>query len=690
MRKKRNLLYVLLALFMFILSASTAYGQETEGGDSDKTLSPYFFVEGGDSETDSFPLKDTKVTANINGVIAETYVTQTYTNEGTTPINASYVFPASTRVSVHGMKMEIGDKVITAKIKEREEAKAEFEEAKSEGKSASLLEQQRPNVFNMNVANIMPGDVVKIELHYSELIVSTEGTYQFVFPTVVGPRYVSPSEDQDAETNQWTETPYLKEGKTPAGAYDISVNLSAGVPISDLTCSSHKIKVTKDNDSTAKVTLSNPEDYAGNRDFILDYKLTGEEVSCGLMLNKGGEENFFLMMVQPPQRFKSEDIPPRDYVFVLDVSGSMYGFPLDTAKILIKNLVSNLRETDTFNVILFSGAAMQMSPRPVPATADNIQKAIKLIDEQDGGGGTELTSALRDAVAIPRDRDISRSVVVITDGYISDEKATFDLIRRNLDTTSFFSFGIGSSVSRYLIDGIAKAGQGEAFVVTDPNEADKTAERFRTYIQAPILTDIQVTYDGFDAYDTEPSKLPTLFAERPIILFGRWRGEPGGTIKITGKTGSQDYVKEISVADVTPLETNNALPYLWARTKVENLTDYGSSNSDEEAVKKEVTALGLKYSMMTPYTSFIAVTDIVRNKDGQGKDVKQPLPLPEGVSDLAIGGYTSGSEPGEIILAGGIIFLVLLNLFCRGIRRVHRRKVLSSCEAETAGSSGEE
>lgn len=670
MRKKRNWLCILFTLCMLLASSTAVYGEGSDGGDGDKTAAPYFFVEGGDSSTDSFPLKETKVSANINGVIAETYVTQTYTNEGTAPINASYVFPASTRVAVHGMKMEIGDKVITAKIKEKEEAKVEFEEAKSEGKSASLLEQQRPNVFNMSVANIMPGDVVRIELHYSELIVSTEGTYEFVFPTVVGPRYVSPSEDQDAEDNQWTETPYIKDGKTPDGKYDISVNLSTGVPISDVTCTSHKVNVTKDNESTAKVTLSNPEDYAGNRDFILDYKLTGKEVNCGLMLNKGQDENFFLMMVQPPERYKPEDIPPRDYVFVLDVSGSMYGFPLDTAKILIKNLVGNLRDTDTFNVILFSGASMQMSPRPVPATADNIQKAIKMIDEEDGGGGTELTSALRDAIAIPRDKNISRSVVVITDGYIFDEKATFDLISKNLDTTSFFSFGIGSSVSRYLIDGIAKAGQGEAFVVTDPDEAEETAKRFRTYIQAPILTDIHVTYDGFDTYDMEPSKLPTLFAERPIVLFGKWRGEPTGTIKITGKTGSQDYVKEIAVSDVQPLDTNNALPYLWARTKVENLTDYGNNNADEEAVKKEVTALGLKYSMMTPYTSFIAVTDIVRNKDGDSKDVKQPLPLPEGVSNLAVGGYTNGSEPGEIILAGGIIFLILLNLICRAIRKI--------------------
>lgn len=253
-------------------------------------------------------------------MIAETYVTQTYVNEGKEPINASYVFPASTKVTVHGMKMEIGDHVVTAKIKEKEEGKEEFEQAKSEGKSSSLLEQERPNVFTMNVANIMPGDTVRLELHYTELIVSTEGTYQFVFPTVVGPRYKSVSGDTDAGGEPWVETPYLKEGDTPPGSYNICVRLAAGVPITDLTSGSHKVDIAWEEKLAAQVTLSGEEEFAGNRDFILDYKLTGQDISSGLMLGTGDKEKFFMLMVQPPVRVKTEDIPPREYIFVLDVS----------------------------------------------------------------------------------------------------------------------------------------------------------------------------------------------------------------------------------------------------------------------------------------------------------------------------------------------------------------------------------
>ena len=669
MEKHKIGLCVLLAIIIIIVSSTNVYSSEIDDIDDDKTLAPYFFVEGEDNSYDSFPLKETAVTVNINNIIADIRIVQTYINEGETPINVNYVFPASTRASVHGMKMEIGDKVVTAKIKEREEAKQEFEEAKNEGKSASLLEQQRPNVFTMSVANIMPQDTIRVELHYTELIVATEGVYQFVFPTVVGPRYSNTLESKASITDLWVASPYLKNGESYPEKYDITVNLSAGVPITGLACTSHQVNVTRNGESAAQIKLSDPEDFAGNRDFILEYKLTGQEMSHGLMLNTGEKENFFMLVLQPPERFDIKDIPPREYIFILDVSGSMSGYPLDTAKKLIGNLIANLRETDSFNLVLFSGASYQMSPHSLPATKENIKTAMDLINRQDGGGGTELAPALEQALAIPRDKNVSRSIITITDGYIDGEKAIFDIITENLDQTSFFSFGIGTSVNRYLVDGIAKAGLGESFVVTKPSDADQIAERFRMYIQSPLLTDIHVTYNGFDVYDVEPPHIPTLFAQRPIVLFGKWRGEQSGSIQISGKRGNQDYVSNIQVAEVKPLETNTAISYLWARTKVERLIYYGFNNTDEDAVKQEVTATGLEYSMMTPYTSFIAVIEEVRNPDKNGTEVDQPLPLPLNVSDFAVGGsYMQGAEPNDIIL----LFLVLAALLIVALYR--RRK----------------
>lgn len=679
MKKMKRAFSILLALLLLLTCAAPVYAEESEQETDDRTLAPYFYVESENTKVDTFPLKETKVTTNINGTIAETFVIQTYTNEGTSPLNARYVFPASTKVTVHGMKMTIGNQVITAQIKEREEAREEYEEAKSEGKSASLLEQQRPNVFTMDVANVMPGDNIAIELHYTEMITPSEGVYQFVFPTVTGPRYVNPNQETTQDSDQWTATPYLEDGRTAEGKYDIVVNLSTGVPITDMKCKSHSLNVDFSSETSAQLTLADPEHYAGDRDFILNYKLTGEELSSGLMLYTGEEENFFMLTVQPPERFASEDIPPREYIFVLDVSGSMYGYPLDTAKGLIKDLVSNLRKTDSFNLILFSSDIYQMSPQSLPATRKNIRAAMRLIDEQEGGGGTLLSTALESALATPANENMARNIITITDGYISDEKNVFQIIHQNLNTTSFFSFGIGDAVNRYLIDGIAKAGQGESFVVTDSADAAETASRFRTYIEAPILTDINVSYDGFDVYDVEPAAASTLFAQKPVVLFGKWRGEPAGSIRLTGRTGKEAYQQDISVTGIQPLEANQAIRYLWARSRVERLTDYGCNTRTEDAVKQEITTLGLNYSMITPYTSFIAVTDVIRNTDGTGTDVDQPLPLPSNVSNFAVGGYTVGSEPADIILAALLAGMGIISLLYRKRRSAAAKPKRTKC-----------
>ncbi len=656
-----------LAVCMFTACSSAVHAEKGER-DDDVTSAPYFFIQDGDPSIDRLPLKGKEVRTSINGIIAETYVTQTYANEGEHPISASYVFPASTRVSVHGMTMEIGGQRIKAVIKEKEEAEQDYEEARSEGKSASLLEEKRSNVFTMDVANIMPGDTVRIELHYTEMVESTDGVCQFVFPTVVGPRYAGVLDTEDAEEAEWVETPYLEEGVDPESTYDIMVNVSTGVPITDLSCTTHDVDVEWKKNSEAKVTLSDPGDFAGDRDFILEYQMTGEELESGLMLYEGEEENYFLLTMQPPARYEPTDIVPREYIFVLDVSGSMNGYPLDTARELIRNMVRNLRSTDRFNLFLFSDIVSEMSLQSVEATEENIDCALKLIDMQEGGGGTELAAALDDVLAVPAREDAARSVVVITDGYIYDEEEVFQKIRDHLGETDFFSFGIGSSVNRSLMEGIAGIGMGEAFIVTEEAEAEETAERFRTYVEAPILTDIQVSFEGFDAYDTEPSSVPTLFASRPVVLFGKWRGEPGGSIRISGKAGNEEYTQEIQVSGTEPSAEHEAIRYLWARKKVEALTACGFATEDEET-REEITAIGLAHSMVTPYTSFVAVLDEVRNPEGKSMDVDQPSPLPQGVSGYAVGGYLFGAEPEDLVLAVLAVLAVVTGVCGRRRRK---------------------
>ena len=627
----------------------------------DKTLSPYFFLENGDPKTDQLPLESTKVTARIAGVNAAVTVKQTYKNTGTTVINAVYIFPASTRAAVYGMKMRIGDRVVEAKIKEKQQAQREFDQAKQQGKSASLLEQKRPNVFRMNLANILPGDRIDVELRYVELLVPDSGTYEFVYPTVVGPRYSNHTITERPQ-DDWVKTPYLQQGQLPPSEFQMDTTVSAGLSIQELTSPSHKITPTWQADSLVQVSLDASQPAAGNRDYILRYRLSSGAISSGVMLYEGKEENFFLLMVQPPKRITTEIIPPREYIFILDISGSMHGFPLDTAKKLMKDLVGNLRPTDTFNILLFSGGSYLLSPQSLLATDENITQALEVIDRQTGGGGTELLSALQRAMALPTNMEISRNFVVVTDGYISAEKDVFQFIKRNRGNANVFALGIGTSVNRYLVEGVAQAGAAEPFVVTSPSETPTVANRFRDYVQYPVLTNVKAEFHGFDAYDILPMSIADVLAERPIIVQGKWKGDANGTITVTGNAGNGPYSQTFDLSTVTPRPSNEGLRYLWARSQIADYSDLSTKNQPER--KQWITKLGLRYNLLTEYTSFIAVHNQIRTH-GNAKTLHQPSPLPRGVSNAAVGNtIAAGTEPQLVWLLA-----ILLLLACVSIRK---------------------
>jgi Ca-activated chloride channel family protein len=629
------------AIFSLLLG-TTAYSQPRES--EDRTLSPYFFLKSDDPEVAQLPLKSTSVVVNISGVIADVLVTQIYKNAGKRPLEAIYVFPASTRAAVYGMKMTLGERVITAKINKREDARREYEQARQQGKSASLLEQQRPNVFQMNVANILPGDEIKVELNYTELLVPTDRVYEFVYPTVVGPRYSNHPTETASPSEQWVENPYLHQGKPPSDTFDITASLAAGLPIRDIESPSHKVAITYSGPAVATIRLDKSEELDGNRDYILRYRLDGDRIQSGLLLYEGERENFFLLMMQPPKRVMKEQIPGREYIFIVDVSGSMHGFPLDISKKLLKNLIGNLRPTDKFNVLLFSGGSSVMSEQSVHATSENMQRAVNFIERQQGGGGTELLAAFKRALGLVQSEGYSRTIVIATDGYVTVEEEVFDLIRKHLGDSNVFAFGIGASVNRHIIEGMARVGMGEPFILTKPEEAPTRAERFRVLIQSPVLTHLKINYGGFTVYDVEPLSVPDVLAERPVILFGKWRGHPRGKIVVSGLSGNGPYTDVVRVASTKPMKTNAALRYLWARHRIALLSDYNKLHSNDERIE-QVTDLGLAYNLLTAYTSFVAVDTEIRNTTGDVSTVKQPLPLPQGVSDYAVGGMRLSQTP---------------------------------------------
>lgn len=668
-----TILLAVIAIF------SAAYAIETS---TDVSESPYFEIETEEAAISSsageiFPLQSTQVDVQISGVIANVTVEQVYQNRGQSKIDAVYVFPASTKAAVHGMKMQIGDRLIEAKVHEKQKAKDIFETAKLENKTASLLEQKRPNVFQMSVANILPDDEVKVILSYTEYLEPTEKIYSFVYPTVVGPRY----SNQTGSGESWLGNPYLGEKAGNPATFELKTTINSGLPLSGVKCNTHDLDIVYlGPDEVTCKTKGDPTALA-NRDLVLDYRLDGEKVQTGLLLHEAknaSDENFFLLTMQPPNRVDSKAVVDREYIFVVDVSGSMSGFPIKTAKNLMSDLVGQLGTGDRFNILKFASSQDVFSNRSVDATPENLKKGMTWMDASVGGGGTELVQALRRAYRLPgKAEDQSRIIVIITDGYVSFERDAFELVEDNLDVGNLFAFGIGRSVNRYLIDGMAGVGKGEPFVVTQPSESKTTADRFRKYISQPVFTNIETKFDGFEVYDVIPKKVPDVFADRPVTIFGKWRGKPKGKVTVTG-FNSEGIVNLSHNINSEKAGSESVLPLVWARERIAELDDYVGVNglgsaSDTRELKQEITNLGLTYNLLTRYTSFVAVDNAPRELFTQtaSKNVTKPSPFKPTKTSNSV--FSGSSTPGP-----GIIPLILAALASLFGRKFLRKKAHAS------------
>jgi len=604
----------------------------------EKTQAPYLSVVG--DHIERLPLSSTSVEASIVGVIADVKVKQVYENRGTKPIEAVYVFPASDRAAVQALTMKVGERVIHAKIRTKEAAKAEYAQARSEGKTASLLEQLDPSVFRMNVANILPGDRVEVELRYTEMLVPDAGIYEFFFPNTMGQPYGNSGE-------AGVSNPKSDAAEVVDFAFDIHVHVATGMPLVQVDSPSHKVEVKKESANAADITLGDSAiQKAGAQDFVLHYSLGGARIESGILAYPEGDGGYFLLMAQPPGSIPDESIAPREFIFVIDVSGSMIGAPLDLAKQLASDLFSVLRPTDLVNVEVFSGGSRVLAPKgSLHATPDTLKQVRAAISDQDAGGGTELVPALDIAYALPTTPGYARSVIVITDGEISAGAEAFRTVRKHLGESNLFAFGVGPTVSRPVISLLARAGAGEPFIVDSMKDGTAVAAKLRRYIDRPLLTHIQLDTDTFDVSDLEPEVLPDLLAERPIVVVGRYRGKAEGGLRIRGISGTQPYNEEVRV-DPAAVSTNfNALRQLWARTRIQRLQDEQASeywgggdwtNKNEAAI----TQLGLSYELLTPYTSFVAVDDRVRT-DTTAEKVEQPaVAKPTASYSRGTGNYT--------------------------------------------------
>lgn len=597
------------------------------------------------------PLKHTDVHGAISGFVARVTVTQTFQNPAEQNIEAVYSFPLPENAAVDDMTIQIGDRTVRGLIKQRDEARAIYEKAKATGHVAALLDQERPNIFTQSVANILPGEQVTVTISYLQTLEYESGSYTFVFPMVVGPRYIpgdavgKQGGGWAPDTNQVPDASRITPPVTPKGTragHDISLELAidAGVPIQELHSVLHEVDVQRDGANAATVKLRQ-EAAIPNKDFILKYEVAGEKIEDALLSqaapsgSKQGPGGYFTLILQPPARVAASDVTPKELVFVLDTSGSMWGFPLDKAKALIGRALDELYPGDTFNVITFSGDTQILFPEPVYPTAENLRTAKDFLAGRNGGGGTEMMKAIRAALDPSDDQNHIRVVCFMTDGYVGNDLEIIGEIQKH-PNARVFSFGIGNAVNRFLIEGMAKAGRGDSQIVSLSDKADVAADRLYQRLRSPLLTDVSIDWAGLPVTDVYPKRLPDLFSGKPLVITGRYTAAASGKIRLRGNQAGEDVTREISVTFTANSATQNVLPSFWARQKIDDLMSQDWSGiqggSMKPELQKEITQLGLDYRLMTQFTSFVAVEEQVVTKDGKPQRIEVPVEMPEGVS----------------------------------------------------------
>ncbi len=591
-----------------------------------------------------FPLKHTEVQAKIAGNVSRVEVTQTFENPFSEPLEAVYVFPLPDEAAVDEMEIKIGDHIIKGSIKKREEAKEIYEQAKQQGRTAGLLEQERDNIFTQSLANIKPGEQIDVTIRYTDSLKFEGGNYEFVFPMVVGPRFIPGTAiDGSGDTDQVPDasriTPPIIPPDTRSG-HDIgvTVEIDAGIPVSDVHSTSHQLTIER-NDQIVRVKLGG-EDTIPNKDLVLRYQVAGDNTQATVLTHSDERGGHFAIYFIPALEYRTDEIVPKDVVFLMDTSGSQMGDPLLKCQELMRRFINGLNPDDTFTIVDFSDVTTQLSPRPLRNTPQNRTKAINYINQLQANGGTYLLNGIRTVLSFPAAQEGRlRSIVLLTDGYIGNENEVLAEVQRQLKPGNrLYCFGVGSSPNRFLLNRLAEIGRGTSQIVRQDESTEEVAEKFFRQINNPVLTNIRISWKGTGEEPAiYPSVTPDLFAEQPLVVFGRKQDRTATNLRITGiAAGGHQYEKSFNL--IFEDTGNLAIAQLWGRARIKDLMKPMFSYETKVGVEA-VTETALTYQLLSQYTAFVAVSDDVRvNPDSESVSMEVPVEMPQGVSHTGISG----------------------------------------------------
>lgn len=582
------------------------------------------------------PLKHTAVRAQVTGYISTVDVTQQFLNPFEQKIEAVYVFPLPQDAAVSEFVMTIGERKIRGIIREREEAKQIYEQAKAQGYNAALLTQERPNIFTQKVANIEPGKQIDVNIRYFNTLRYEDGWYSFVFPTVVGPRFnpagtadpINAVSRGEQATGAGTDVQYLRPDERSGHDISIEVAIDAGVTVEQVSSLNHVVRHQGVGTSNVAVQLSEA-DRVPNKDFVVKFRVAGETVKSNLMTWRGEDGvGYFTLMLYPPKDLSSLKRQAMEMVFVLDCSGSMSGRPIEQSKAAMLRALMHMQADDTFQVIRFSEKATALGAAPLPVTDKTRDRAADYVRKLQGSGGTQMIEGIKAALDFPHDPQRYRVVTFLTDGYIGNENQIIGEVNNRVGNARIFSFGVGSSPNRFLLERMAKLGRGTAGFLGLNDSGAEVMDLYFERISHPAMTDIDIDWGTMQVSDVYPQKLPDLFVGRPVIITGKFTGV-ATTIKVNGKTGSQAIAMDLT-PDVS--DEHKAVAKVWARMRIADLADqqtWDRNNADE--LGQAIFGTAMEHGLMSAYTAFVAVDASQTTAGGKSTTVPVAVPVPDGV-----------------------------------------------------------
>jgi Ca-activated chloride channel family protein len=645
-----SLLLVFLLTLIPILAKADPAGQPADAAPQAKTLNPgdmntgSLLVQTEDGSFVEVPRLATDIETVVNGTIARTTVIQRFENPSDRWLEGVYVFPLPEQSAVDALRMEIGTRVIDGEIKAREEAKELYEAAKDAGYKASLVEQERPNIFTNSVANIGPKETVTIRIEYQETVKQDAGVYSLRFPLVVAPRYIpDPREvklvssdgkyvvtDPVPDRNRITP-PVLDPDKAPkVNPVTIKVTLNAGFDLGDVTSAHHKIALNRSGDESATLTLADGV-VPADKDFELVWKPKAASLpQTALFYETVGGSDYLLAMVTPPTLDAAPKLLPRELIFVIDNSGSMAGASIMQAKQSLLFALDRLRPGDKFNVIRFDDTMETLFDKAVDATSENLAVAKHFVSRLDAQGGTEMLPALKAALhdATPSDTSRVRQVVFLTDGAVGNEAELFKAISAELGRSRLFTVGIGSAPNSYFMRRAAETGRG---TFTHIGSDAQVLERMRTLfakLEKPVMVGLKASWPAGTSVEVWPDPLPDLYAGEPVVVSAKVSSRDG-EMKLEGMFDGKPWSETIKLADAV---AGKGTGKLWARSKIESLEGkLYSADANEAEVNKAVETVALEHHLVSSRTSLVAIDKNPTRPDGKDMTtVKVPLNLPDG------------------------------------------------------------